>query len=77
MQLYENTDYAEIFVQLLARIVCCKGHLMDMGPNEKYFKHVNEANKRRKGEENQTQCGREKEEGDDKEMVIPQCKYPL
>lgn len=45
MQLYESNDHAEIFTQLLTHIVCCKGHLMDMGPNKKYFKHVNEANK--------------------------------
>lgn len=29
MQLYESTDYAEIFMQLLTHTVCCKGHLMD------------------------------------------------
>lgn len=74
MQLYESKDYAEIFMQLLTHVRCCKGHLMDMGPNEKYFKHVNEVNKSRKGQESQTQCGGEKEEGDDKEMVVPQCK---
>lgn len=45
MQLYESTGHAEIFIQLLTHAMCCKGHLMDMGPNEKCFKYVNEANK--------------------------------
>lgn len=50
---------------------------MDMGPNEKYFKHVKQTSgEREKEEENKTWCGKENRE-QTKEMVIPQCKYPI
>lgn len=47
---------------------------MDMGPNEKYFKHVKQTS--REEEENQLSAGRGRRE-QAKEMVIPQCKYPI